>query len=82
MGREYRIEIGSTENFIDMLFYHIRPVSYTHLAVLPDDTFGVSWNREAVETEMQEIDLNIRQIQVNGIVPVSYTHLDVYKRQP
>jgi len=37
-------------------------------AVLPDDTFGVSWNREAVETEMQEIDRNIRQIQVNGIV--------------
>lgn len=24
MGREYRIEIGETENFIDMLFYHIR----------------------------------------------------------
>lgn len=24
VGREYRIEIGSTENFIDMLFYHIR----------------------------------------------------------
>ena len=23
VGREYRIEIGSTENFIDMLFYHI-----------------------------------------------------------
>ena len=24
VGREYRIEIGDTENFIDMLFYHIR----------------------------------------------------------
>ena len=23
VGREYRIEIGNTENFIDMLFYHI-----------------------------------------------------------
>lgn len=33
VGREYRIEIGSTENFIDMLFYHIRLYCYVVVEV-------------------------------------------------
>ena len=31
--REYRIEIGETENFIDMLFYHIRLHCYVVVEV-------------------------------------------------
>ena len=31
--REYRIEIGDTENFIDMLFYHIRLHCYVVVEV-------------------------------------------------
>lgn len=33
VGREYRIEIGETENFIDMLFYHIRLRCYVVVEV-------------------------------------------------
>lgn len=33
VGREYRIEIGSTENFIDMLFYHIHLHCYVVVEV-------------------------------------------------
>lgn len=33
VGREYRIEIGDTENFIDMLFYHIRLHCYVVVEV-------------------------------------------------
>ena len=33
VGLEYRIEIGSTENFIDMLFYHIRLHCYVVVEV-------------------------------------------------
>ena len=33
VGREYRIEIGSTENFIDMLYYHIRLHCYVVVEV-------------------------------------------------
>lgn len=33
VGREYRIEIGTTENFIDMLFYHIRLHCYVVVEV-------------------------------------------------
>lgn len=33
IGREYRIEIGTTENFIDMLFYHIRLHCYVVVEV-------------------------------------------------
>lgn len=33
VGQEYRIEIGSTENFIDMLFYHIRLHCYVVVEV-------------------------------------------------
>ena len=33
VGREYRIEIGETANFIDMLFYHIRLHCYVVVAV-------------------------------------------------
>lgn len=33
VGWEYRIEIGSTENFIDMLFYHIRLHCYVVVEV-------------------------------------------------
>ncbi|MDO4284209.1 MAG: PDDEXK nuclease domain-containing protein [Eubacteriales bacterium] len=33
VGREYRIEIGTTENFIDMLFYHIRLYCYVVVEV-------------------------------------------------
>ena len=67
-------DIGSGQKKIPFLavslsdYNELRALSGLEPAVLPDDTFGVSWNREAVETEMQEIDRNIRQIQVNGIV--------------
>lgn len=33
VGREYRIEIGDTENFIDMLFYHIKLHCYVVVEV-------------------------------------------------
>ena len=33
VGREYRIEIGDTDNFIDMLFYHIRLHCYVVVEV-------------------------------------------------
>ena len=33
VGREYRLEIGETENFIDMLFYNIRLHSYVVVEV-------------------------------------------------
>ena len=33
VGREYRIEIGTTENFIDMLFYHTRLHCYVVVEV-------------------------------------------------
>lgn len=33
VGREYRIEIGATENFINMLFYHIRLRCYVVVEV-------------------------------------------------
>lgn len=33
VGREYRIEIGNTENFIDMLFYHIKLYCYVVVEV-------------------------------------------------
>ena len=33
VGREYRIEIGATENFIDMLFYHIHLHCYVVVEV-------------------------------------------------
>lgn len=33
VGREYRIELGETENFIDMLFYHIRLHCYVVVEV-------------------------------------------------
>ena len=46
----------------------MRALSGLEPAVLPDDTVWGFLEPEAVETEMQEIDRNIRQIQVNGIV--------------
>lgn len=67
-------DIGNGQKKIPFLavslsdYNELRALSGLEPAVLPNDTFGVSWNREAVETEMQEIDRNIRQIQVNGIV--------------
>lgn len=33
VGREYRIEVGDTENFIDMLFYHIKLHCYVVVEV-------------------------------------------------
>ena len=33
VGREYRIEVGNTENFIDMLFYHIKLHCYVVVEV-------------------------------------------------
>lgn len=33
VGREYRIQIGNTENFIDMLFYHIKLHCYVVVEV-------------------------------------------------
>ena len=33
VGREYRIEIGETENFIDMLFYHVKLHCYVVVEV-------------------------------------------------
>lgn len=67
-------DIGNGQKKIPFLavslsdYNELRALSGLEPAVLPNDTFGVSWNREAVETEMQEIDRNIRQIQMNGIV--------------
>lgn len=67
-------DIGSGQKKIPFLavslsdYNELRALSGLEPVVLPNDTFGVSWNREAVETEMQEIDRNIRQIQVNDII--------------
>lgn len=67
-------DIGSGQKKIPFLavslsdYNELRVLSDLEPAVLPNDTFGVSWNREATETEMQEMDQNIRQIQVNDIV--------------
>ena len=40
VGREYRIEIGSTENFIDMLFYHIHLHCYVVVEVKVESSYA------------------------------------------
>ena len=68
VGREYRIEIGSTENFIDMLFYHIRLHCYVVVEVKVTDfessyagqlgTYVVAVNHQ-LKTEKDEPTLGL-----------------------
>ena len=39
------------------------------------------WNREASTPEYQELKFTLHRKLLDRINPVSYTHLDVYKRQ-
>ena len=64
----------------------IDAVSYTHLvdAVISEDMLGsYDMNKMGIQSITvtrggKSVDFNI---EVKGIMPVSYTHLDVYKRQ-
>ena len=68
VGREYRIEIGSTENFIDMLFYHIRLHCYVVVEVKVTEfessyagqlgTYAVAVNHQ-LKTEKDEPTLGL-----------------------
>ena len=68
VGREYRIEIGSTENFIDMLFYHIRLHCYVVVEVKVTEfessyagqlgTYVVAVNHQ-LKTEKDELTLGL-----------------------
>ena len=68
VGREYRIEIGSTENFIDMLFYHTRLHCYVVVEVKVSEfessyagqlgTYVVAVNHQ-LKTEKDEVTLGL-----------------------
>ena len=74
------------------LLTHPWPVSYTHLDVYKRQTL-LSYGNEAVmleklitetEKEMQTIREAAKEKdlqKLDSLTPVSYTHLDVYKRQ-
>ena len=65
-------DIGSGQKGVPFLvvslsdYNELRELSGLEPAVLPDGTFGIAWNREAVESEIQAADRSIRQIQVHG----------------
>ena len=42
VGKEYRLEIGKTENFIDLLFYNLNLSCYVVLSVYPNMTLKSS----------------------------------------
>lgn len=68
VGREYRIEIGATENFIDMLFYHTRLHCYVVVEVKVTEfessyagqlgTYVVAVNHQ-IKTEQDEPTLGL-----------------------
>ena len=67
----------------------INPVSYTHLDVYKRQeqgyTFAVVLDlSKYFDTLNHEILINLlrKNVKDERVVPVSYTHLDVYKRQP
>lgn len=65
-------DIGSGQKGVPFLavslsdYNELRSLSGLEPAVLPEGTFGISWSRETLESEIQEADGNIRQISVNG----------------
>lgn len=81
VGREYRIEIGSTENFIDMLFYHIRLHCYVVVEVKVTEfessyagqlgTYVVAVNHQ-LKTEKDEPTLGLLVCKSKDDIKVQY----------
>ena len=57
---------------------YLCPVSYTHLNVLLREAYRTIQN---ILHSPRPVWLVLRHIHVRGSSAVSYTHLDVYKRQ-
>ena len=56
----------------------LTPVSYTHLMVREE--YNLPLTKEAYDHLVQKIDGRLIE-KTRYLIPVSYTHLDVYKRQ-
>ena len=64
----------------------IRDVPYIHIDVedgnfLPNITFGMKTVKEMAAYSKAELDVHLLTTNPIKYIPVSYTHLDVYKRQ-
>ena len=55
----------------------LQPVSYTHLSAVAAAAY-----RSGTKLTNEWDGMTHDYTRKGGIVPVSYTHLDVYKRQP
>ena len=58
----------------------IGTVSYTHLVLVAQDVVDL----DAGQTDIQRMDAELGGVEIKdgiAVAPVSYTHLDVYKRQ-
>ena len=68
--------------------------SKTYEAQLRGDHLSTRWSLSAYRTEVEDLitvvsdpvtffstPMNVNQARLQGLEPVSYTHLDVYKRQ-
>ena len=69
----------------------LTPVSYTHLDVYKRQRDAHALLHAAGELlgqrlfkalQPDQVDIFLRVCLTGGLIPVSYTHLDVYKRQP
>lgn len=81
MGREYRIEIGASENFIDMFFHHIRLHCYVVVEVKVTEfeasyagqmgTYVVAVNHQ-LKTEKDEPTLGLLVCKSKDNIKVQY----------
>ena len=61
--------------------YFINPVSYTHLGTKFTSTSIVDFTVKDKVADQKDLLWANATNKTNGTVTVSYTHLDVYKRQ-
>ena len=59
----------------------LQAVSYTHLVDVAFDSFRVGVEQQLVRVAAQTLHRVVRAVHTVAVTPVSYTHLDVYKRQ-
>ena len=53
---------------------------HLHVMVTPDELAAI--HERMAEVGISNAGAYVRKMALNGYIPVSYTHLDVYKRQP
>ena len=72
----FKYEITRSE-----VYRRVRPVSYTHLKLIEMPIESFKWEKNI--SGLQNINVPVIAIIENGVRcnAVSYTHLDVYKRQ-